>query len=239
MSSYREHFVAALDAYRSVPDNGEFEWKRYWDELALAAKGGEAALEVARRFIKSDELERHHVSIDFVGVLADVNPELRDLCIDVILDAMADKDDAMLIASAANALGSTRSSRAVPFLLGCLDGWDSGVRMSAVNALAACVDDSYAGRKALMHATTDFDVELRKIATFGLAMKCETNDQMVCDALAARLFDSDDDVRDEAIRGLARRNDERAREPVQRALSQKDPAPQILRAAEFLGIDVQ
>ena len=236
MTSYREHFVAALDAYRSVPETGEFESKRYWDELELAAAGGEAALEVARRFIQSNEAERFHVSIDFIGVLAREHVEYRDLSVDIVLDAIAEVDDALLLCSAANTLGSTRSPRAIPFLLGCLDGNDDGLRMSAVNALATCVDQSLAGRKALMHATTDFDVELRRLATFGLAMKCAVHDEMVCDALAARLFDPDDEVRNEAIRGLAVRKDQRAVEPVRRALESDDIAPQILDAAEYLGI---
>ncbi len=236
MTSFREHFVDALDAYRSVAEYGEGEWKRYWDSLELAAEGGEAAFVVARQFARSSESERHHVAVDLVGRIAALNPGLREQCVDVVLEAIGRSQDAILMSSCISALGHTRSSRAVPFLMGCMAGNDAALRATAVVALACCVDDSPTGRNALIYAMASEDVEMRRIATFAISVNCSADTDAVREALVARLFETDDEVRNEAIRGLAKRGDDRARLPVEHALQSRDPAPQIMRAAELLGI---
>jgi hypothetical protein len=62
----------------------------------------------------------------------------------------------------------------------------------------------------LVALSTDVDTDTRDWATFALGALTEEDSPAIRDALAARLIDHDDDVRAEAIAGLARRNDERA-----------------------------
>jgi HEAT repeat protein len=64
--------------------------------------------------------------------------------------------------------------------------------------------------EALCLLTTDHDRDVRDWATFALGSLCLSDSAEIREALAARLSDEDEEVRDEALVGLARRGDQRA-----------------------------
>lgn len=234
---FRDSFVAALDAYRSASSGDDGEWKRYWDCIEESAHHGNKAFIVATQFSASTDRDRHHVALDLLGKIAELSPKTGDAVATAVLEAISGRSDGHLLASAANSFGKARSERGVPFLLGCLDGDVQPVRMTAVVALSMCAEKSRVGLAALIAATGDADPEIRVLATFGLGMNTDADTPAVRDTLAKCLFDEFDDVRNEAMRGLARRGDDRATSAVREALRRSPyPPPQVLDAATLLCI---
>jgi HEAT repeat protein len=80
----------------------------------------------------------------------------------------------------------------------------------------------------------DQDVDSRNWATFAIGALLELDSPAIRDALAARLTDADDEVRGEAIGGLAKRQDERAVEGILRELEQPDVMTLAIEAAEAM-----
>jgi HEAT repeats len=83
----------------------------------------------------------------------------------------------------------------------------------------------------LIALSTDVDSDTRDWATFALGALTEEDSPTIRDALAARLANQDDDVRAEAIAGLAQRRDERAVQPLIHELSHPDVGAILIEAA--------
>ncbi len=115
------------------------------------------------------------------------------------------------------------------------------VRQSAVLVLPhiLAADSASPGAiEAMMTLTRDPDTQVRDYACFGLGQQCrEIDTPAIREALAARLDDTDDDTRCEALLGLAYRQDARALPRVHAALSRPDGSVWMLelRAAGALG----
>ena len=84
------------------------------------------------------------------------------------------------------------------------------VRLVIAQALGELQDASAASVAALVALSRDRVDEVRSWATFGLAGDRLAAVEGVTDALAARLDDTSEEVRVEAVRGLAARGDVRA-----------------------------
>lgn len=91
--------------------------------------------------------------------------------------------------------------------------------------------NDHASVETLIALSADEDNETRDWATFALGALSEEDSPAVRDVLAARLTDVDDDVRGEAIAGLARRQDERAVAPVLRELREPNVMALAIEAA--------
>ena len=76
---------------------------------------------------------------------------------------------------------------------------------------------------ALIELTSDPEPGIRDWATFALGTLSPQNTEVLRDALAARLDDSDDDTRIEAVHGLALRGDARALDAVLDLLGEVGP----------------
>lgn len=106
------------------------------------------------------------------------------------------------------------------------------VRCALAYALGRRTDD--VSIRTLIHLSRDQDADTRDWATFALGALSEEDSAAIRDALAARLMDEDDDVRGEAMAGLARRVDERAVQPVLRELSETNVMRFAIEAAEAM-----
>jgi HEAT repeat protein len=148
----------------------------------------------------------------------------------------------------------------VPVLQGLLTDTNEDVIASAIHALAhhrhAIVRDfrelarheSQAIRYAVAHAlsgchqadaiallielTTDLDDSVRDWATFAIGTQCDADSPEIRKALADRLRDSDNDVRGEAMVGLARRGDTTVIGCIAEALESADPSQLVFDAAD-------
>jgi hypothetical protein len=126
---------------------------------------------------------------------------------DVLMRLLAEDDEPAVLSSAAVGLGHLRDERAIDGLVALALHPDAEVRRGVVHGLMGHDDDRAV--EALIALSADRDEGVRDWATFSLAMQIERDTPELREALAARLGDPNEDVSAEAIRGLARRGDER------------------------------
>jgi HEAT repeat protein len=87
----------------------------------------------------------------------------------------------------------------------------------------------------LISLTTDTSDDVRDWATFGLGTMVEVDTPKLRNALARRLNDSDGDTRCEAIAGLAKRKDPRARDALLQELKRDNTTSLVFEAAAEFG----
>ena len=144
------------------------------------------------------------------------------------LVALLEDMEPTAIASALYALGHL--GRGEPAQLAQLSNHPSeDVRHALAYALGGRTDAISAA--TLVALSSDVDTDTRDWATFALGVLTEDDSPAIRDALAARLVDHDDDVRAEAIAGLAQRHDERAVQPLIQELSHPDVGTILIEAA--------
>jgi HEAT repeat protein len=129
---------------------------------------------------------------------------------DVLMGLLEEDDEPAVLASAAVGLGHLRDERAIDRLVALSSHADAEVRRAAVHGLMGHDDDRAVATLIALSADPDGDV--RDWATFSLGVQIDRDTEDVREALAARLGDSHGDTHAEAVRGLARRRDERALE---------------------------
>jgi HEAT repeat protein len=140
------------------------------------------------------------------------------------------------LASAIYALGQIGDSRAVTLLVQHRSHANANVRFAVACALGSFADNPIAG-PALIQLTSDIDADVRDWATFGLGVLGREDSPEIRDALAARLNDSCDDAREEAMIGLAKRRDQSVLTPLIASLKIAPVPDRALEAAfEMLGL---
>jgi HEAT repeat protein len=146
-----------------------------------------------------------------------------------VLISLLRDTDSHVIASAIYALGHLKRGESAE-LVAFADHPSQDVRCALAYTLGGRSDDLACG--ALVILSGDQDLDTRNWATFGLGAMCERDSNVIRDALVTRLSDSDDEVRGEAMVGLARRQDVRAVEAILMELGREDVSNLVIEAAE-------
>lgn len=147
------------------------------------------------------------------------------------LVALLTDPEPVVAASALYALGHLE--RGTPSeLAGLAKHASEDVRCALASALGG--RDDVVSIAALIELCGDIDRDTRSWATFALGSLSEADSPALRDALAARLSDADDEVRGEAILGLARRADDRVLHPLERELSEHEVMRLAIEAAEAM-----
>jgi HEAT repeat protein len=146
-----------------------------------------------------------------------------------VLVTLLDDGEPLVSMSALYALGHL--GRGAPADLARLASHSSeGVRCALAYALGGRTDDISIA--TLIGLSADNDVDTRDWATFALGTLSQEDSPAIRDALALRLTDSEDEVRGEAMLGLAKRLDTRATQPILRELGETDVLTLAIEAAE-------
>lgn len=150
--------------------------------------------------------------------------------------AMSDSEP-LPLSSAIYALGHIGNALAVPLLAQHCSHPSPEVRFAVAFALGKFTDDPVAVQ-TLLPLTRDVDDDVRDWATFGIGALGKLDSPEIRDALVSRLNDSFEDVRQEAMVGLARMNDQRVLSSLLFALEQPTVPDILIDAAnEMLGIE--
>ena len=146
------------------------------------------------------------------------------------------ENELMPLNSAISALGHIGDPRAVQILATYQNHSDADIRFSLAWALGNFTDNPTAV-EVLVCLTRDEDEDVRDWATFGIGALGKSDSPVIRDALIARLDDSFEDARQEAIVGLARLKDERVVPALRLALEEPEVPDIIIEAAlDLLGL---
>jgi HEAT repeat protein len=154
----------------------------------------------------------------------------------VVSGMLGRETEPLPLASAIYALGHIGDSRAVSLIVQHRSHANANVRFAVACALGSFADDPLA-RQALIQLMDDVDADVRDWATFGLGVLGREDSPEIRDALAARLNDFCDDAREEAMIGLAKRQDQRVLTPLITCLKAAPVPDRAIEAAfEMLGL---
>lgn len=138
--------------------------------------------------------------------------------------------DPLPLSSGIHALGHIQNPLAVPLVAQHLNHADPEIRFAVAFALGQFSYDLVAV-EALLALTRDVDEDVRDWATFGIGALGKLDSPEVREALVTRLTDSFEDVRQEAMAGLARLKDRRVLSTLLKALEEPTVADITIDAA--------
>ncbi|GAA1752170.1 HEAT repeat domain-containing protein [Luedemannella helvata] len=201
-----EDFVAAVAAGRAADTPQEYARVR---DLAAA---GPQALSLAVAHVADPDPVVRSTACRLLGAVAELHDDLRADAATALLDRARVEIEPAVLWSLARALGDTRDARAVPVLVDLAAHGDTDVRYMVATALPWVLGDDPdpAGLAALLALCRDDEVSVRDWATYGLGQVSAADGAAVRAMLWERVADEDEDVRAEAVRGLAHRRDPRA-----------------------------
>src|SRR5581483_9093861 len=180
--------------------------------MEMHMRGGRDVFEHACRLCASPEARERRVGADILGQLGTPNHTFPEETLSILLSMLEQEQEPKVLNSIAVALGHRHDPQAIEPLARLKNHQDEGVRFGVVFGLMGH-EDALA-IQTLMELSTDTDVDVRDWATFGLGSQIEADTPAIREVLAARLTDEDENVRGEAIVGLARRHDRRMVEPL-------------------------
>lgn len=203
-----------MEVARDVTDPEEYD--AVWQILGQVAEDGEASLRYGIGMLGSPDPVTRSVGCDLLGCASDRHESVRDEAASALLGLAPDETDADVAWSLACALGRTADERAIPVLVSLAGHPGADVRCQVAQALPAVATGDFGGIEVgvLVRLTGDPDADVRDWATFGLGSQLAVDTPALRAALWARIHDDSDDVREEAVFGLARRGDPRATAPL-------------------------
>lgn len=148
-----------------------------------------------------------------------------------ILERLLNDAEPSVVAASLYALGHIHKGN-LDTLIGLQSSANAEIRRALVHALISRPEIE--AIEALISFSRDDDTYCRDWATFGLGSMTTMDSPVIRDTLAARLMDSDQSTREEAIVGLARRVDQRAIEAILEALGASSAGPLVFEACAMM-----
>jgi hypothetical protein len=167
------------------------------------------------------------------------NPEwlYRDESYALITRILETEQDPMVIESAIVALGHLDNAAAIPLILRYLDHSNKRIRFFVSIALGSFANEPQSV-DGLLKLTSDPEAEVRDWAAFGLGVQGDADSPEIREALFQCLDDANVDVREEALVGLAKRQDHRVIQYLRKRLDEPDLKVRVAEAAAaFLRMD--
>ncbi len=151
----------------------------------------------------------------------------------VVSQVAEQEADPRPLGSAIAALGHIDDGRAIPLIAHYADHPDETVRFNVACALGSFCNDPKSVA-VLLALTTDADEDVRDWAVFGVGVLGDVDSAEIRDILAERLLDSSEEVREEAMVGLAKRKDQRVLPALRSALKLKGDFVRPREAASLM-----
>jgi methionyl-tRNA formyltransferase len=186
--------------------DSDAEWPPYL--AALTWRGDEETLAAAQELLGRDDPRARAVGAYVLGQLGIPERTRPQESADALERHAEREEDPEVLATIASAFGHLGAAYGLETLLKLRRHPDPRVREGAADALAG--RDDARVFDALVELTADPEPGIRDWATFALGTLSPQDTPTLRDALAARLDDSDDSTRIEAVHGLALRGDARA-----------------------------
>jgi HEAT repeat protein len=212
---------------------GEEDDESAWEAVgALQRRGTREVLEAAARLLESPLPRARRRGADLLGQLGLPERTFPEECVRLLLDVLRRESEPSVLQAVAVALGHLRAARAVPELVKLKGHASEEVRFGVVHGLAG--QELPEALAALIELSADSSEDVRNWATFELGSMTEVDTPELREALLRRLTDGNEEVRGEALVGLARRKDARVLEPLMTALRAPTVMVLVVEAAQAL-----
>jgi len=195
--------------------------------------GTQEVLEAATRLCASDSADERQLGANILGQLGKPDRTYPDECFELLAAMLAKETDPNVLECIGVAFGHLKDPRAIKLLLPLKRHPNSDVRFGVVLGLTGHSRPEVIG--ALIELSRDSEELVRTWATFALGTMIPADSPRIREALFARISDSHDETRGEALVGLALRKDERVIEPLISDLSSGNAGRLTLEAAEAIG----
>jgi hypothetical protein len=203
----------------------------YWHPVWTLQHRLPQIIEPVSELIKSSDAKSRETAATILGQNGVKEKLVVSQCVGFLLGMIRNESDNGVLSSIAHGMGHLHDPRCIEALLLLQQHTNADVRYAVVHGLSSCED--MRAIKALIKLTADRDRDVRDWATFGIGSMIETDIPEIRDALLARLTETDDEIRGEALVGLAQRGDIRIVDPLLQEL--KSHSPDILRHWELIG----
>lgn len=192
--------------------------------------------------LSGDPLKRER-GADIIGQLRTVSTEkanaFPDEAFDVLTELVHRETDPRPLSSAVAALGHLDDPAAVRLIVQFREHPDANVRFNLAFALG-CHPDDPLSVDTLLRLMRDEDGSVRDWATFGLGVLGSRDSTEIREALLVASADTNEDVSEEALVGLAKRKDHRVMTKLLEELRGQEPTVRLFEAAsEMLGLQSQ
>jgi hypothetical protein len=203
--------------------------ERYWQIVeSMAEMTFTDSFTLVQTLCASDTATHRRIGADLLAQIGarsfEQHPSAAEDAVDELLDLTSPEEDEDVLCSAIVAAGSLRRDSLRRAVLTNVHHSSTKVRIAVAIALPYLAnagthhdgrwidsDEDPAVIAALISLSRDPEAAVRDFATFALGSQIDANTENIREALAARLYDSDLPTAGEALVGLARRNDSRAR----------------------------
>ena len=221
--------------------SGDYKSDAPWEAIAALQKlGSREVFQRAAAWCNSPEPMKRARGADILAQIGKTvehpSNNFPDECFAVVSSMLTREKEPLPLRSAIHALGHIEDPTAVSLLVQHRSHPDANVRFAVATALGSFADDFLAA-SALIQLTCDTNADVRDWATFGLGVLGRLDSTEIRNALAARLNDPCDEAREEAMIGLAKRQDQRVLSPLISSLEAASVADRAVEAAsELLGL---
>lgn len=205
---------------------GDEDDEQAWRAIReLHALGTQEVYEAATALLRSPVPKERWRGVD---ILAQLRIENASRCADRLVELIAHETHADVLNSLGIAFGHLHDARGADSMVAFKNHPDVDVRRAVAFTVTSV--------PALIELSADLDDDVRDWATFSLGSRLEEVDTPALrQALIARLTDSHDDTRREAMVGLAQRGDRATVEPVRLELLGPHPRVYAIESAGLLG----
>ncbi|MHB1456338.1 MAG: HEAT repeat domain-containing protein [Armatimonadota bacterium] len=192
------------------------DFNDYWNAvMVLHLRGTLEVFDSARELYLSEDENKRVLGIDILGQLGSPDRPFITESTEILLYMLSKETSPLILSAIATAIGQSANHdpRFVQPLIRLKPHEDAELRKCAAFGLSGYEDP--AAIEAVIELSSDPDRDVRDYAThFGLDNLCGPDTPEIRDALIKRLDDEDDEIRSEAILGLAHRKDERVIQPL-------------------------
>lgn len=215
--------------------SGEYDDEAPWNAVReLHQIGTREVLEKAVTWCHSEDPLQRARGADVLAQLGKTaeypSNNFPEECFKAVSEMAATEEEPRPLSSAIHALGHIGNPHAVPILVRHCAHSDPDVRFAVAFACGNFGNESLAVGTLLL-LMSDEDVDVRDWATFGLGTLSELDSPAIREALVTALNDPEEDVRQEALVGLARRHDRRVLPSLFKQLQLRETDDRTIEAA--------
>src|SRR5262245_29018225 len=229
-----EEIIASI---LSNPDRDcdSYDDDHYWPNLGVIThRATREVWEAGVRLCASNCVFEQRLGCDILARLGAPEHPFRANSFDPIVSLLERTENNDTVLCVLYGLGHLCNPRAVPILLRYLRDPDADRRHAIAWALPH-FQESYDVGPPLIDLSTDWEIDVRDWATFGLALLTDRDSAAVRNALVARADDDISIIRGEALRGLAERRDPRTYDLLAREFERPLVSELAIEAAETCG----